>query len=191
METHASCAIHVEKLRVSTTEWACATTEWAHSTKRTIFEKLENILRNPFFVRKMLRDSAAHSSIGCSMPSWYAPDANPTAAAPERTHWDHGWIDPPKHVADKHGPPPFLWYGSVHVGKVFKPDLRKRAISRVYNAALTDAGLSAQVTEVIDDRTRGLVACLSRNGCEDDARVREVLGAFTRPWKWAEPTAAE
>ena len=77
------------------------------------------------------------------------------------------------------------------VGKVFKPDLRKRAISRVYNAALTDAGLSAQVTEVIDDRTRGLVACLSRNGCEDDARVREVLGAFTRPWKWAEPTAAE
>lgn len=77
------------------------------------------------------------------------------------------------------------------VGKVFKPDLRKRAISRVYNAALTEAGLSAQVTEVIDDRTRGLVACLSRNGCEDDARVREVLGAFTRPWKWAEPTAAE
>ena len=61
--------------------------------------------------------------IGNSMPSWYAPDANPTAVAPERTHWDHGWIDPPKHVADKHGPPPFLWYGSVHVGKVFKPGL--------------------------------------------------------------------
>ena len=44
------------------------------------------------------------------------------------------------------------------VGKVFKPDLRKRAILRVYNAALQEAGIAAEVTGVIDDSKRGLVA---------------------------------
>ena len=71
------------------------------------------------------------------------------------------------------------------VGKVFKPDLRKRAIARVYNAALADAGLAARVVEVVDDRRRGLVACL-RRGTDDEAQVGKVLGAFTRPWEWAD-----
>ncbi len=69
------------------------------------------------------------------------------------------------------------------VGKVFKPDLRKRAITRVYNAALTEAGVDAQVVAVLDDKKRGLVAQVS--GGADDAAVGAVLGDFTRPWERA------
>ena len=72
------------------------------------------------------------------------------------------------------------------VGKVFKPDLRKRAITRVYNAALAEAGLNAEVVEVIDDKKRGLVARVARSGVLHDDEVGHVLGAFTRPWEWAE-----
>ena len=71
------------------------------------------------------------------------------------------------------------------VGKVFKPDLRRRAIQRVYDAALTGAGLPAHVGEVVEDKKRGLVARLSRDGAVDEARLAEVLGGFTRPWEWA------
>ena len=68
------------------------------------------------------------------------------------------------------------------VGKVFKPDLRKAAITRVYNAALSEAGVAAQVTSVLDDKKRGLVARVSRGA--DEAAISEVLGAFTRPWEF-------
>ena len=67
------------------------------------------------------------------------------------------------------------------VGKVFKPDLRKHAISRVYNAALEAAGCPARVVSVVDDKKRGLVAQVSMAGA-DAAAVGAVLGAFTRPW---------
>ncbi|MFU1478027.1 acyl-CoA synthetase [Roseovarius sp. C7] len=71
------------------------------------------------------------------------------------------------------------------VGKVFKPDLRKRAITRVYDAALEKGGVAAHVAEVIDDKKRGLVARLEATGeGVDDAAVSAVLGAFTRPWEW-------
>jgi acyl-CoA synthetase (AMP-forming)/AMP-acid ligase II len=71
------------------------------------------------------------------------------------------------------------------VGKVFKPDLRRHAITRIYNGALKDAGLSVEVVEVIEDKKRGLVARLHRKGDVDEARVSEALGSFTRPWEWA------
>ncbi len=69
------------------------------------------------------------------------------------------------------------------VGKVFKPDLRKRAIARVYDAALAEAGLDARVTEVIDDKSRGLVARVSRANSAEE--VGQVLGAYVRPWEFA------
>ncbi len=72
------------------------------------------------------------------------------------------------------------------VGKVFKPDLRKRAITRIYDAALQEAGIAANVAEVIDSKKRGLVARLAKSGDVDEARVTEVLGQFTRPWVWAD-----
>lgn len=71
------------------------------------------------------------------------------------------------------------------VGKVFKPDLRKRAITRIYNAALTEAGIPAQVKIVIESKKRGLVAQLEKSGDVDDAAVTNVLGSFIRPWEWA------
>jgi fatty-acyl-CoA synthase/long-chain acyl-CoA synthetase len=68
------------------------------------------------------------------------------------------------------------------VGKVFKPDLRKRAIQRIYNAALQDAGLDARVTAVIDDKKRGLVAQVKRDS--DETALQNTLGQFPRPWEW-------
>ncbi|GAB4533843.1 MAG: acyl-CoA synthetase [Ruegeria sp.] len=71
------------------------------------------------------------------------------------------------------------------VGKVFKPELRKQAITRVYNLALETAGVPARVVSVIDDKKRGLVAQLDANGASEDD-VNQVLGNFTRPWEWAD-----
>ncbi len=71
------------------------------------------------------------------------------------------------------------------VGKVFKPELRKQAITRIYNGALETAGVAARVVSVIDDKKRGLVAQLDANGSSEDD-VSKVLGSFTRPWEWSE-----
>ncbi|MGR3758643.1 acyl-CoA synthetase [Roseobacteraceae bacterium NS-SX3] len=68
------------------------------------------------------------------------------------------------------------------VGKVFKPDLRKHAITRVYNEALASAGVAARVENVIDDKKRGLVAQVDANGAQD-AEIAKVLGDYTRPWE--------
>ena len=71
------------------------------------------------------------------------------------------------------------------VGKVFKPDLRRRAIIRVYNAALAEAAIPAQVLQVIEDKKRGLVAQLGKSGLTEDTAVTAVLGEFINPWEWA------
>ena len=68
------------------------------------------------------------------------------------------------------------------VGKIFKPDLRKSAITRVYNKTLEDAGLATRVVAVLDDKKRGLVAQVEPNG-ESDTAIQTVLGDFVRPWE--------
>ncbi len=70
------------------------------------------------------------------------------------------------------------------VGKIFKPDLRRMAIGRVYDAALAEAGIAAEVADVAEDKKRGLVARLVRKGPVDEAAVEKLLGQFTRPWEW-------
>ena len=72
------------------------------------------------------------------------------------------------------------------VGKVFKPDLRRSAITRIYNAALAEAGVGAEVTSVGEDKKRGLVARVTKNGEVEEAKVSDILGEFTRPWEWAD-----
>ncbi|SMX32200.1 acyl-CoA synthetase [Actibacterium lipolyticum] len=72
------------------------------------------------------------------------------------------------------------------VGKVFKPELRKKAITRIYNDALAKAGHAVHVGEVAEDKKRGLVARLVRDGDVDEEAVSHVLGEFTRPWEWAD-----
>jgi fatty-acyl-CoA synthase len=71
------------------------------------------------------------------------------------------------------------------VGKVFKPDLRRMAIIRTYDAALAEAGVPARVTSVLEDKKRGLVAQLSKSAPVEDAAVSGVLGQFSNPWEWA------
>jgi fatty-acyl-CoA synthase len=71
------------------------------------------------------------------------------------------------------------------VGKIFKPGLRKLAIVRVYNAALANADVAAEVVDVVEDKKRGLVARIVRTGTAADEDVIRALGAFTRPWEWA------
>jgi len=72
------------------------------------------------------------------------------------------------------------------VGKIFKPDLRKRAIARIYNAALANADVAAEVIEVVEDKRLGLVARLAKSGTVSDEDVIKALGSFTRPWQWAD-----
>jgi fatty-acyl-CoA synthase len=71
------------------------------------------------------------------------------------------------------------------VGKVFKPDLRRLAISRVYDADLARAGLPVKVASVVEDKKRGLVARLEKAAPVEDQAVQAVLGTHVRPWEWA------
>lgn len=70
------------------------------------------------------------------------------------------------------------------VGKVFKPDLRRRAITRIYDAALAEAGIKAHVAEVVEDRKTGLTALIAGDGDVDAGALTHVLGHYTRPWRW-------
>ncbi len=63
------------------------------------------------------------------------------------------------------------------VGKVFKPDLRKSAIRRVYTKALDGTG--ASVVDVIDSKATGLTAVIEGG---EDATIRAKLGNFPPPW---------
>jgi len=71
------------------------------------------------------------------------------------------------------------------VGKIFKPDLRKDAITRVYNEALETNGLEARTVSIIDDKKRGLVAQIEANGVSDIA-IQTILGGFIGKWEHAE-----
>ena len=70
------------------------------------------------------------------------------------------------------------------VGKVFKPDLRRRAITRVFDAALAEAGSAARVAAVVEDRRLGLVAELAAGPDGRDDAAAAALGGFTVPWRW-------
>ena len=73
------------------------------------------------------------------------------------------------------------------VGKIFKPDLRKDAITRIYNETLETNGLESRVVSVIDDKKRGLVAQIEANGVSDTA-IQTILGGFIGKWEHAETT---
>ncbi len=71
------------------------------------------------------------------------------------------------------------------VGKIFKPDLRKAAITRMFDAALEKGDVAARVAAVVEDKKRGLVAKISKTGEANEAAVNACLGEFIRPWEWA------
>ena len=68
------------------------------------------------------------------------------------------------------------------VGKTFKPALRREAIARVFGDALKNAGLEAEV-RVIDDPELGMCAEVRATGAFDEAKAREALDGFARPWR--------
>lgn len=68
------------------------------------------------------------------------------------------------------------------VGKIFKPDLRKSAITRVFNETLESAGSSARVVSVVDDKKRGLVAQVKMNGASQ-TEVGAALDVFICKWE--------
>ncbi|MGE4611172.1 MAG: acyl-CoA synthetase [Paracoccaceae bacterium] len=75
----------------------------------------------------------------------------------------------------------------TQVGKIFKPGLRKLAITRVYDAALAEANIDANVASVFDDKKRGLVAQVKYNDPSiTDDTVNDVLGSFTPQWEHVE-----
>jgi len=70
------------------------------------------------------------------------------------------------------------------VGKIFKPDLRKRAITRVYNTALGE--LTAEVATVTEDKRSGLVAHVTKTGSVTHEEIGKALNAYTIPWDHAD-----
>ena len=93
-----------------------------------------------------------------------------------------------KHVLEKAAQPKHMTImkelPKTAVGKIFKPDLRRNAITRVFDGALEKAGVAARVDHIIDDKKRGLVAVLAMNGA-DAAAVGNVLGDFINQWEAA------
>ena len=93
-----------------------------------------------------------------------------------------------EHVGEKAAIPKYVEIldelPKTQVGKIFKPDLRKMAITRVYDAAMAKADIDANVESVFEDKKRGLVAVVKYNdpAISDDA-VNEILGCFTPQWE--------
>jgi acyl-CoA synthetase (AMP-forming)/AMP-acid ligase II len=71
------------------------------------------------------------------------------------------------------------------VGKVFKPELRRRAIARVYGEALARKGVEAEIA-VVEDPKRGLVAEVRPRDGADEAAVKAALDLLPAPWRMAE-----
>ncbi|MHA3915328.1 acyl-CoA synthetase [Halovulum sp. GXIMD14793] len=96
-----------------------------------------------------------------------------------------------EHIGERAAQPKYLEVldelPKTAVGKIFKPDLRKMAIKRVFDAALKEADLDVSVAEVVEDKRRGLTAQLVKgNASVSDEAVTDVLGSFYRPWQWQE-----
>ena len=72
------------------------------------------------------------------------------------------------------------------VGKVFKPDLRKDAITRIFNETFEAAGSPARVAAVIADKKRGLVAQIAANGASE-ADIQANIGDFIPKWDMSGP----
>jgi acyl-coenzyme A synthetase/AMP-(fatty) acid ligase len=69
------------------------------------------------------------------------------------------------------------------VGKIFKPDLRRRAIERVFNAELDNNKVKAHVSGVVEDKVVGLTAMVSATDELDNQVIGNALNQFTVPWK--------
>lgn len=93
-----------------------------------------------------------------------------------------------KHVPERAAVPKYIEIldelPKTAVGKVFKPDLRKRAIRRVFDEALDSNAVNARVVRVDEIKGKGLVAYIDKGDTlVTDQKISEVLGGF--PVNWA------
>ena len=69
------------------------------------------------------------------------------------------------------------------VGKIFKPDLRKMAISRIFSSELQDNKIEVSEIDVVEDKVLGLLAVIAAPSAIDDETIGASLNKFTIPWK--------
>ena len=67
------------------------------------------------------------------------------------------------------------------VGKIFKPDLRKKAISRVFNESLSDANVEGSVISVVEHPKEGLKAHVKSPDSSEN--IDKILGSYTIGWE--------
>ncbi|MGH8081039.1 MAG: AMP-binding enzyme, partial [Lysobacter sp.] len=63
------------------------------------------------------------------------------------------------------------------VGKLYKPELKRREIASALAAALDEAGVAA-VLSVVEDKARGHIAHVVLPADADEAPVEKILGQF-------------
>lgn len=68
------------------------------------------------------------------------------------------------------------------VGKIFKPDLRRSAIIRVFSESLSEKDLDCTVT-VEKDKLKGLVAVIQPNGGASETAIATILNRFPVAWR--------
>ena len=69
------------------------------------------------------------------------------------------------------------------IGKVFKPDLRKMAIKRIYNEVLEKSDLDVNIEKVIDHPKKGLTAVVSGPDKIKTDQVGNLLNKFIYSWE--------
>lgn len=72
------------------------------------------------------------------------------------------------------------------VGKVFKPDLRKRAIKRVLNHRMQSENLPSTVTDVHEIANVGLSAIIANTPQSEKERVEQILDEYGVNWQWSD-----
>ncbi len=69
------------------------------------------------------------------------------------------------------------------IGKVFKPDLRKMAIKRIYNEVLEKSDLNVNIERVIDHPKKGLTALVTGPDKGKSDQVGNLLDKFIYAWE--------
>jgi fatty-acyl-CoA synthase len=68
------------------------------------------------------------------------------------------------------------------VGKIFKPELRRREAKDALETALREAGVSFRRLDITHDRSRGMVAVRELEWAASSGPAREILGRFALPF---------
>ncbi|MGA0612827.1 acyl-CoA synthetase [Caldimonas sp. KR1-144] len=76
------------------------------------------------------------------------------------------------------------------VGKIFKPELRRREVADSLRNALQEAGVAAARVEAALDPRDGLTVSVALADAADEPRAREVLGRFPLRFAISKPPAA-